>query len=101
MKENNDYEKTWQEMARASLKKDLPEFDPAAKREPIARKDTLAERMYRKGYQHGYSASIDAFKGIPDKRLFIRVINFFNSQITPWRYKDHKGEIEIPPTFKR
>lgn len=55
----------------------------------------LADRDYRRGYDHGVSATIDAFREAGDEDVCL----WYNGPIRRWRYswKYHPSQ---PPAFK-
>lgn len=63
------------------------------------------EQAYRRGYLHGYSEGMDDVRQAAQSRRLSAarawgwLAGFFDGPLTRWRYADHQGRLDLPPTF--
>lgn len=63
-----------------------------------------AEERYRRGYWHGYSQAMDDLERASGRKrhskAWLRLARFFDGALSRWRYADHGGRIDMPPSFR-
>ena len=66
---------------------------------PAETAERRAELRYRVGYLHGYGAAMDALVGSVIPARWVRVAEFFDDALTPWRESNPADAMTHPPQF--